>query len=338
MAGTDPTTDAEMAEPTADRRSLFTRGAAAAATVAGLAVGRSAQAANGDNMKVGSPNTATTSTTISGGSTFRVVNGTTGGVNGYEASILGEQNSEVAAGVLGLATAFEGVGVYGTSEGSSGIGVLGAHTSAVLEGTGVVGTSSLGAGVYGIGTSADVVAGGSGRVLLRGAGANGTPTARAETGTIARDPNGNLWYAYATDRWRKIAGSGTGGAFHPITPVRVYDSRLRDGKLAASRSRVVRVRNAIRPDGSLATPNVVPAGATAVVGNLTIAGTEGGAGALAVAPGNVSSTSTSTINWRGRGVLLANGFTVKLDTNRQVKVFALGNASHFIIDITGYYL
>ena len=59
-------------------------------------------------------------------------------------------------------------------------------------------------------------------------------------------------------------------------------------------------------------------------------------------PGDAASFTTSTINWDGPGKSLANGGTVKLDANRQVKVFcsdpAAVSSTEFIIDVTGYYL
>ena len=64
-------------------------------------------------------------------------------------------------------------------------------------------------------------------------------------------------------------------------------------------------------------------------------------GAIAM-PGDAASATTSTINWDAPGKTLANGGTVKLDANRQVKVFcsdpAAISSTEFILDITGYYL
>ena len=49
--------------------------------------------------------------------------------------------------------------------------------------------------------------------------------------------------------------------------------------------------------------------------------------------------TASTINWPG-GFDCANGTIVKLDASRQLKVFCGDQAgsTHFIIDVTGYYL
>ena len=48
---------------------------------------------------------------------------------------------------------------------------------------------------------------------------------------------------------------------------------------------------------------------------------------------------SSTINWAGSGVVIANGSMSKLDTSRQLKIFAggaPGAQTDVIVDITGY--
>ena len=59
---------------------------------------------------------------------------------------------------------------------------------------------------------------------------------------------------------------------------------------------------------------------------------------LAVTPGDAATFKASTINWASSGLLLANAGIVKLDGNRQVKVFCGGGSTDFIIDITGFSL
>ena len=61
---------------------------------------------------------------------------------------------------------------------------------------------------------------------------------------------------------------------------------------------------------------------------------------LSVAPGDVASTTVSTINWSSANIDIANSSIVKVDGSRQVKVFCdgyPGAASDFIMDIVGYY-
>jgi hypothetical protein len=84
----------------------------------------------------------------------------------------------------------------------------------------------------------------------------------------------------------------------------------------------------------------IPAEATAVTFNLTVVDTIG-RGFLAVAGGDAAAPSASTINWSATGQVVANGSTVKLNTDRQIKLFngRSGSAGFIIdiIDITGYY-
>jgi hypothetical protein len=142
--------------------------------------------------------------------------------------------------------------------------------------------------------------------------------------------------------WRRIAGPGTAGALTPINPVRVYDSRVAaptPGRLEPGQDRVVSVADGRDTgNGTVVAPDAVPAGATAVAYNVTVTGTVD-LGFLSVTPGDATSSPASTINWSASGTTVANGGIVKLDANRNVKVFCGGaGGTDFIIDITGYYL
>ncbi|MGZ4673019.1 MAG: hypothetical protein ACXV8K_10205, partial [Ilumatobacteraceae bacterium] len=129
--------------------------------------------------------------------------------------------------------------------------------------------------------------------------------------------------------------------FIPIDPKRVYDSRVIDpiGPLGGSATRVISVANGYTVStATVDLPDVVPVGAKAIAYNLTITKTVG-SGFLAVAPGDATALGASSINWFTSGMTLANGLVVKLDSNRQVKVFCGGGGStQFIIDVLGYYL
>ena len=60
------------------------------------------------------------------------------------------------------------------------------------------------------------------------------------------------------------------------------------------------------------------------------------AGFLAVTPGDAVSFGASTINWSQTGQNLANGTVVMVDAAQSMRVFA-GGATHFLIDVVGYY-
>ena len=107
-----------------------------------------------------------------------------------------------------------------------------------------------------------------------------------------------------------------------IAPARLIDSRTTGGKLTANAPRVVQV-----------TGGIVPTGATAITGNLTITQPEKN-GFASLTPG-ASTPTTSSINF-GAGQTVANGFTVGLWPDGSVCVFSIAPA-HFILDITGYF-
>jgi hypothetical protein len=72
--------------------------------------------------------------------------------------------------------------------------------------------------------------------------------------------------------WRKVGGLATAGAFHAISPHRVYDSRhstiLHDGD-----TRTVTISNGINAAGAVDAADLVPVGATAISVNVTVAET-----------------------------------------------------------------
>jgi hypothetical protein len=290
------------------------------------------------------------------GSPFHVLDGSSNVPNIGIPALFGRVNGATGIGVLGEALGTGAKhGVYGRSTGTFGAGVFG--DSSGTGGYGVYGrTNTTGAGVYGLndGTTGgagvvgdstsgpDLAAVGTGQVLVGAAGVSNPPGAGG-LGTIARDGDGNLWFAYASGKWRKLGGPGTAGSFHPIDPARVYDSRLaayapNNGLLARNTNRVLSVKDGRDANGAVVAANVVPEGATAVAINVTIAGPTG-PNFLSVVPGDAASFTASTINWPG-GFDCANGAIVKLDATRQLKAFCgdQSGSTHFIIDVTGYYL
>lgn len=168
-------------------------------------------------------------------------------------------------------------------------------------------------------------------------------------GEMVEDAAGDLWLCVAAGTpgtWRKLAGPASAGAFHAIAPLRVYDSRLPlqpvNGKLISLQSRVISIADARdQTTGEVISANVVPAGATAIVCNLTVTETTGVTGGfLSIVPGDATQPSGSAINWFGANQNIANGITVKVDATRQIRVFAGGGgnpAAHFIIDVNGYF-
>lgn len=251
------------------------------------------------------------------------------------------------AGVAGEGTV---VGVTGTAD---DVGVRGTATSA--SGTGVAGTGAFGAwcvgefiGVRGQGEIFGVQAAGEiSDLLLEGL----TPVPpdvvggpQRFAGELTADVNDELWYCVgsgAPGDWRKLAGSATAGALHPVGPYRVYDSRLAaypiSGPMSADQDRVIGVADGRDIDGVVIAPGVVPAGASAVSINLTVTDT-GGPNFLSVTPGDAATFDASSINWWQAGSILANGLIVPVSAQRELRVFAgPGGSTHFVVDITGFW-
>jgi hypothetical protein len=186
---------------------------------------------------------------------------------------------------------------------------------------------------------------GAGRAALYLTGANANPNTRTDAhnaGEVDIDSTGNLWFCVASGTpgtWRKLSGGSTAGAFHAISPARVYDSRWAgNSPIDTNTNRTISVANGRTLEGVVNASNVVPAGATAIAYNLTVTATVA-QGFLSVAAGSATDITSSAINWASTGLNLANGLIVAIDSARQVKVFAGGGGStHFIIDINGYFL
>jgi len=140
-------------ESDGSRRDLFTKvgAAAAVAAVAGIAASRTAEAADGDDMRIGRRNVGNefNSTYLEGGTSFRVEFGVTEA--GRKSSILGLASAADHTGVRGEASGTAGRGVYGINSGDNGTGVRGENSAS--GGYGVYGLHSAAgshsAGVFG---------------------------------------------------------------------------------------------------------------------------------------------------------------------------------------------
>ena len=284
----------------------------------------------------------------------------------YPASIAGVARLNHPTGVFGDSTVANGNGVVGKATGADSTGVRGegtdngvyGKTTAPGSGVRAEATSLGGTGVlahgfaYGVYTDATPgyglsSIGETAAIQLHPAAQLPPPTRTNQhfAGEVDVDQNRDIWYCVEDGTpgvWRKLAGPGTAGGFHPIEPARVYDSRLASstpsGVMTPNSNRVVSVKDGRNATGAIVTPDVVPVGATAVSFNLTVAGPTG-PNFVSVVPGNATGFTTSTINFPG-GFDAANGSIVKLDANRQIKLFCgdQSGSTHVIVDITGYYV
>ncbi|MDO8364568.1 MAG: hypothetical protein Q7V88_16875 [Actinomycetota bacterium] len=240
---------------------------------------------------------------------------------------------------LSVGNSSTGYAVYGQSAGS-GTGVYGTVVSPSVSAYGVWGSIS---GTTGFPV---VASGGSAQLWLTGSGHAAMPVVNFHAvGEIVAAADAGLYCSVGAGTpgtWRTLAHPNAAGAFFPVTPKRVYDSRVPapGTRIAASEYRTISIQTSINPDTGLPTfDNLVPAGATAIAFNLTVVNTAG-AGNLAVNPGEVTVISSSTINWNTSGTVLANASVVKLNSNRQITVLCSGGgttSTHFLIDVLGYY-
>ncbi len=358
----------ESADPSAvtslavDQPEMSRRNALRAAGV--LAAGA---VAGGVGLVAAATPAAAATGTFSGGSPAVTADGGAGvGSVGVSADVQGSNGIAVDAfssGTSGIGVRGEGdIGVYGISVSGVGIygdtmGQLGIYGNSASPGpfsTGVYGRSMNGRGLHGygnvgvyaqslnVGVSIDAE-----QTSLRFSPAATSPLTSGGTyqaRDIVVDSAGVIWFCVAAGTpgtWRMLSGPSTAGAFTPLTPGRVYDSRLAtyspNGALGSGQNRTISVANSYDTNGTLVTTNFVPIGATAVFANVTVVGTTGD-GWLAINPGGTTAVSASSINWSASGQILANGISLKLNATRQITVVnGSPGSTNFIIDILGYY-
>lgn len=171
-----------------------------------------------------------------------------------------------------------------------------------------------------------------------------------QNGGLDVDGQGNLWFCVgpsgggAPGKWQKLGGPTTAGAFHAISPIRAYDSRLAaytpNGRRNPNTSMVVAVGDAHDlATGAVTQAEVVPVGASAVAYNLVAVATTG-ANFFAVTKGDAAGFTAASLAWATAGQTVTMGSIVPVDIDRQVKVFCgpgTGGA-HVVIDIVGYWL
>jgi hypothetical protein len=163
--------------------------------------------------------------------------------------------------------------------------------------------------------------------------ANGVTVALSGTGSLSAtyiSTAGNT-----TDLVFDVTGyftaNTTGDTYHPMTPVRLLDSRVNNGisgKIPANAPMSF----------SVAGRGGVPANATAVTGNLTVVN-ETYAWAVYIGPVASLSPTTSTINFNA-GDIKANNLTVTLGSGGDLwltYMSTVGNTTDLVFDVTGYY-
>lgn len=298
---------AEAVERNGSRRQLLgLAGASAVGAVAGaLASGRSASAADPNDVVKNVPNAVTDTTTLDGS------------IAGPTFSIFNRSTNEPASALYVSADAAS-PGIRSDNSATGGLG-----------GVGIAGNAPAGR---------DLLAFGSGRIAMND---HAFGNADAYSAGELHQSGGTVYAMVTPTVRRELAGPTSAGAFHPVTPTRVYDSRLPQpafGPLGPGATRVISVADGRSIDtGAVTAPGLVPPGATAIAFTLTVDGTVA-RGYLYVSPASETDRLASTINWTADGSTVANSSVVGLSGDRQIRVHCgpVGT-TNFIIDVSGYY-
>lgn len=310
---------APAVEISSSRRKMLRRlgATAAGAAIAAPLVARPVAAADGDELLAGAQNSATDSTRLFGGTTQP------------NTSVLGVSDEpkeiDIEAAIGGFAT------------GSDVFNGIVAHTE--------TSTSSVESG-HALVAYPQTVPGKQpprSNIWVRPLLDDPRTDAKEHTpGELLADTNGELWYCVdrgTPGEWRRISGFRTAGAFVPIAPTRVYDSRFTvDGPIRSGDQRLISIADALDVrTGAVIDAGAIPAGVTAIAYNLAVTNTAG-SGFLFIAPSGVAEVTAASLNWGTADESVNNGSTVKVDGDRLQRVFCGGNGSaDFILDIVGYY-
>jgi hypothetical protein len=324
-AGADAAPPARANGRRASRRALLRLGgaAAAAAAAAGTAMAlgntQEAHAATGGLFILGQTNDAGATTTLT------ATMGTAPAIG------LAVDNITINSGT-------GGIGIRGQG-GSNGVGVLG-HALGT-QGSGVYGITDTGFGVVGnAGSGIDLAGNGTGRFFLHLQSFTGAPTGSGTTyqaGELIRDHAGDVWICVAggaPGQWRKLSAPQVGyagGALNLLpVPIRLLDTRAGAPVGFARPGAPIGYHATLQMQAAGIVDfqgQTIPAGATAVFGNLVVA----------LAPGVDPGDGSSLICWpngqaRPAAVnLVYNGGDLKSEYTSTFTLVAIGTSN--LVDI-----
>ncbi len=237
----------------------------------------------------------------------------------------------------------------------SGTGLAGAFSSHVARTFGVIGgNGGVPAGATAVTGNLTVTAQTSGGFLFIGPAGTNNPTSsalnfplgddRASGVTVALSGAGTLSVTYAApspgataqvlfDVTGYFTPDSSGSTYHALTPTRILDTRSGTGLAGAFSSHVARTFGVIGGNGG------VPAGATAVTGNLTVTAQTSG-GFLFIGPAGTNNPTSSALNFP-LGDDRASGVTVALSGAGTLSVTyaapSPGATAQVLFDVTGYF-
>ena len=164
---------------------------------------------------------------------------------------------------------------------------------------------------------------------------------RANGVTVALGSGGKLSITYSAsptatthvvfDVTGYFTADASGSTFHAITPARILDTRSGNGLSGTFKSKTARTFQVTGRGG-------VPAGATAVTGNLTVT-QQTAAGFLFIGPAATNNPTSSTLNFP-KGDNRANGVTVALGSGGKLSITYSASptaTTHAVFDVTGYF-
>jgi hypothetical protein len=182
----------------------------------------------------------------------------------------------------------------------------------------ISGTNFTGASVVKFGTTAAAT-------FSVGSATQITATSPAGTGTVdvtVTTPGGNS----ATSAADHFAYTLPRAAYNAVTPVRLLDTRIGGGPLGPGAVRSLTVAGV--------TPGA-PAGATAVVLNVTVTDTTAPS-YLTVYPAGSSRPVASNLNWVA-GETIPNLVTVQVGTGSAISIFNGAGSTDVVVDLEGYF-
>jgi hypothetical protein len=322
------------------RGMLKLAGAAAVGAVASTVAARSAAATTDENLVTGHFNNETQQTIIRYGGAVNTVQGP---------AISGTSNSMLKIdATLSPSTSTVGLDVIGRGTGAN---ISSDATGANINGTTglfVIGTVDYGVlafgGNYGLASSVTTKA----NLWLQpnnsffGTSLKTPPLQRTDAHIVGEIDNvdGDIWTCVAAGTpgsWRKLTGPAAAGSLHLLaSPKRVYDSRPPEPPIAIA-PKLPLAAGATRTIDCTLNASGVPAAARGLLLNVGVVSASG-AGFLSVTPGGTGFTGTSTLNWNGPGVAIANGVTVGAGAGATIDVYAGAGGTDFFVDVFGYYI
>jgi len=314
--------------------------AGAAAAAAGLATRAvpGLAASGGNTILGGSSNfgSANAVNTADAATEIEYINTTTPGV-GFLSQI-GTTWSPVSASYPSALAGWTTVGhtpngVYGYTEIVNGKALVGFTATSATGGVGVLGRSNAGyGGQFQLGSS------GKAHLLLTPGSTAGAPAPAGHVaGELFVDSAGVLYY-FNAGAFRPLAGGGGGITTMLSAPIRLLETRVAYEDPSAGQTKPHRKLNSgetfdLPITGQVMGGISVPAGAKAVIGNVTVTGTTGG-GYLTLFPLGATQPNASSINY-GAGATVANGVIVGLSGAGHMAIYCYASTD-VIFDASGY--